>query len=255
MKIDQQFHQFIENALDPIISIDERGTIQSLNSRAEETFGWQTSEWVGRQLLETIVPSIQQNPLEQELKQAFHKRNRNSHSRILEISAVRRDGTLFPAEISITPFNIDNTSRLYIFFKDVSHKKQSASEFRQNEYRYRQLIRILIENCAYSVFVLDYKGKIASWNEDAEKVTGYTAKEIIGKSFATFYQDSDIKIGKPKKALQEAIETGHSEEKGWCIRKDGSRFYANILINSVMNHPNQLSSFSIIIRDISDTKK
>jgi PAS domain S-box-containing protein len=134
-----------------------------------------------------------------------------------------------------------------------SDKRGLAEEaLRDQEEKYRLLIDGVQD---YAIFALDPYGMVASWNAGAERIKGYRADEIIGKNFSRFYLQSDIDQGKPKAELQIAAACGRSEVEHWRVRKDGSRFWANVVITAAHNSSGSLLGFSEISRDISERKE
>ena len=103
--------------------------------------------------------------------------------------------------------------------------------------------------------MLDTRGFIISWNEGAKKIKGYSAQEIIGKHFSTFYIEEDLESKKPERELIIALATGKYEEEGWRKRKDGSLFWANVIITSVFNSEGAHIGFSKITRDLTEKKR
>jgi PAS domain S-box-containing protein len=106
----------------------------------------------------------------------------------------------------------------------------------------------------YAIFMLDPKGFIVSWNEGAQRIKQYTEEEIIGKHFSIFYTAEDLESGKPERELKIAIETGKYEEEGWRIKKDGTKFWANVLITAIFNNAHELVGFAKITRDLTERK-
>jgi len=134
-----------------------------------------------------------------------------------------------------------------------SIKRGLAEEaLRDQEEKYRLLIDGVQD---YAIFTLDPHGMVASWNAGAERIKGYRADEIIGKNFSRFYLQSDIDQGKPKAELQIAAASGRSEVEHWRVRKDGSRFWASVVITAARNSSGSLLGFSEISRDISERKE
>src|SRR5439155_25478788 len=112
-------------------------------------------------------------------------------------------------------------------------------------------LRLMIENVKdYAIFLLDPQGRVASWNPGAERMKGYAVEEIIGQHFSRFYAPEDTTSGKPARELEIAATTGHFEEEGWRIRKDGSRFWASIVLSAVRNRAGELIGFTKITRDM-----
>lgn len=116
-----------------------------------------------------------------------------------------------------------------------------------------QYFRLLVDAVKdYAIFMLDANGKVASWNHGAERMKGYRAAEIIGKHFSCFYPEEDVRAGKPQQELQIAAQDGTYEEEGWRVRKDGSRFWAQVVITALRNHRGALVGFAKISRDATE---
>jgi PAS domain S-box-containing protein len=116
--------------------------------------------------------------------------------------------------------------------------------------------RLLIEGVKdYAIFMIDPRGYIESWNMGAEKIKGYKADEIIGQHFSIFYPEEDIQRDKPGYELKVAAEVGRFEDEGWRIRKDGSRFWANVLITALRDKEGTLRGFGKVTRDLTDRKQ
>ena len=116
--------------------------------------------------------------------------------------------------------------------------------------------RLLVEGSKdYAIFMLDPTGRIASWNPGAERIKQYRADEIIGQHFSRFYSADDVQAGKPERELQVASTEGRYEEEGWRLRKDGSRFWANVIITALRDDTGKLRGFSKVTRDMTDRKQ
>ena len=117
------------------------------------------------------------------------------------------------------------------------------------------LYRLSIEQTReYAVFLLDTDGRILTWNAGAEAIKGYAADEIIGRHFSIFYAPEALQIGWPAHELKVATQEGRFEDEGWRIRKDGSRFWANVVITALRDDNGKLVAFSKITRDLTDRK-
>jgi PAS domain S-box-containing protein len=117
----------------------------------------------------------------------------------------------------------------------------------------QQQLRVLVEAVQdYAIFMLDAEGRIQTWNAGAKRIKGYDASEIIGKHFSCFYSEEDVKNEKPKRMLELAIRDGRSEDEGWRIRKDGSRFWANIIITALKDSHGKLIGFAKVTRDFTE---
>ncbi|HEX5061793.1 MAG TPA: ATP-binding protein [Kofleriaceae bacterium] len=119
-----------------------------------------------------------------------------------------------------------------------------------------QLFRLMVANVRdYAIFMLDPTGHIATWNQGAERIKGYTAEEIIGKHFSVFYPRHDVEAGKCEMELRVAAETGRFEDENWRVRKDGTQFWANVLITAVHDDAGKLVGFAKVTRDLTERKR
>jgi PAS domain S-box-containing protein len=125
--------------------------------------------------------------------------------------------------------------------------EERTAELRKSEEQYRTLIDGIKD---YAILMLDREGRVASWNECAERTKGYTREEILGKHFGCFYPEEDVRRGHPEKILQIAARDGHYEEDGWRLRKDGSRFWGNVSLTAIRNEHGEVTGFSKVTRDI-----
>jgi PAS domain S-box-containing protein len=117
------------------------------------------------------------------------------------------------------------------------------------------MYRLLVDRVRdYAIFALDTTGHVLSWNEGAQRLKGWTASEIIGKHFSTFYPDYDIASGKPAYELEGAIREGRFEDEGWRIRKDGSRMWANVVITAIRDAAGELIGFAKVTRDLTERR-
>lgn len=135
---------------------------------------------------------------------------------------------------------------------DVTEQKHTEHALAQSEDQFRSLIEGTRD---YAIFMLDPQGCILSWNLGAERINGYKAGEIIGKHFSVFYPDEDIKSGKPQHGLKIAAAEGRFTTGGWRIRKDGSRFWADVVITALYDGGNHLRGFSKVTRDVTERKR
>ncbi len=133
-----------------------------------------------------------------------------------------------------------------------SLRKQAGEQGLTAEERFRLLVESVRD---YALFVLDASGNITTWNAGAERIKGYTADEIIGSHFSRFYPAEDVQAGKCERELEAAEREGRFEDEGWRIRKDGSRFWANVVISPVRDRGGKLLGFSKVTRDLTDRKR
>jgi len=129
-------------------------------------------------------------------------------------------------------------------------RQLGEDDLRESEERFRLLVQSVKD---YAIFMLDPDGYVTTWNAGAERINGYTAGEIIGKHFSVFYPESD-KYTKPPRELAIAVETGVYEEEGWRIRKDGSTFWASVVITAVRTADGRLTGFAKVTRDLTERR-
>ncbi len=133
-------------------------------------------------------------------------------------------------------------------------QKANALEAELALHRSEEQLRLLVESAQdYAIFLLDPDGRVATWNLGAQRIKGYQASEIIGKHFSIFYPEEDLRVGKPQMELEIATAVGRFEDEGgWRLRKDGSRFWANVIITALRDSSGNLRAFSKITRDITE---
>lgn len=129
---------------------------------------------------------------------------------------------------------------------------EAYQELRESEERYRLLVECVKD---YAIFMLSPGGHVMSWNQGAQTIKGYSREEILGRHFSAFYPPEDILAGKPKRELEIAVEEGRFEDEGWRVRKDGSRFWANVIITPQRDTRGELKGFTKVTRDITERKK
>src|SRR5438876_11246376 len=114
-----------------------------------------------------------------------------------------------------------------------------------------ELYQLLVDSVVdYAIFALDSDGNVATWNKGAQRLKGYTAEEIVGRHFSVFYPEEDVRANKPRRELQIAREKGRIEDEGWRVRKDGSRFWANVVITALRDGSGTLVGFAKVTRDL-----
>jgi PAS domain S-box-containing protein len=119
-----------------------------------------------------------------------------------------------------------------------------------------ELLGLLVDAVEeYALFMLDPQGVVMTWNPGARRIKGFTRDEIVGRHFSAFYTDDEIRAGKPERELRRAVTEGRSRDEGWRVRKDGSRFWANVLITAVYGDDGQLEGFAKITRDETERRK
>ncbi len=120
------------------------------------------------------------------------------------------------------------------------------------EDHYRLLVQSVVD---YAIYMLDPNGIVTSWNKGAQSIKGFTEEEIIGQHFSAFYTPEDRAAGMPQQVLETAAREGRYEAEAWRIRKDGTRFWANVVVDAIRNDSNELVGFAKITRDMTEKRK
>jgi PAS domain S-box-containing protein len=152
---------------------------------------------------------------------------------------VRKDGTRFWAAVVIDAIH-GSSGDLIGFAKitrDITERRQAQDSLSASERQFRLLVNGVTD---YALYMLDPNGIVTSWNAGAQRIKGYTAAEIIGQHFSRFYTDSERAAGVPMRALQTAMTEGRFEAESWRVRKDGSLFWANVVIDPIRGDDGQV---------------
>lgn len=248
---DEKFRRLLEAAPDAMVIVDQTGRMVLVNSQTERLFGY-TREELLQQPVEILIPEKFRGRHAQH-REAYHE---SPHPRPmgtgLELLARRKDGSTFPVEISLSPLEEEGGVLVTAAIRDVTERKRAEEALRQSSERFRSLVEEVKD---YAIFMLDPGGRILSWNEGAQKIKGYAAEEIIGQHFKRFFLDEDIERGKPDEELKLAAAEGRWEEEGWRLRKDGSRFWADVVITASHDKDGTLLGFTKVTRDITEGKR
>ncbi|AWB20337.1 PAS domain S-box protein [Methylobacterium currus] len=129
---------------------------------------------------------------------------------------------------------------------------REAAALRASEERYRLLLQSVTD---YAIFMLDRDGVVANWNAGARRIKGYEAEEIVGQHFSRFYTEEDRDAGVPARALATAAERGKVEAEGWRVRRDGTRFWASVVIDAIIGEEGRLVGFAKVTRDVTERKR
>jgi PAS domain S-box-containing protein len=248
---EERFRLLVESVEDyAIFMLDPSGHVASWNAGAQRIKGYTADEIIGRHFRSFYRPEQQQarHP-EHELELAL----RDGHYEE-EGWRVRKDGTEFWANVVITAV-FDDSGRHIGFAKvtrDITAKRKTEQALRASEERFRLLLEAVQD---YAIFMLDPSGHVASWNVGAQQNQGYTAEEIIGQHFRVFYPPERQALQQPESELEVALREGHYEEEGWRIRKDGSRFWANVVITAVYNAHGEHIGFAKVTRDVTERRR
>src|SRR4051794_6337156 len=233
-----------------IFALDPTGHVLSWNAGAERIKGYTRDEILGHHFSEFYPPEdVADGKPPWELETAAREGRLED-----EGWRVRKDGTYFWANVVITALR-DKRGELVGYAKvtrDLSERRRAEEVLRESEERFRLLVQGVKD---YAIFMLDPKGFVSSWNEGAQRIKGYTAREIIGRHFSTFYPAEDLAAGKPAWELEVAERDGSVEDEGWRLRKDGTRFWANVVITALHNARGELVGFAKVTRDLTERRE
>lgn len=232
-----------------IIALDPQGHILTWNSGAERLEGYTFEEIAGLDIAIFFTPE---------------DRKHAKPARALSLAAttgrtedegwhVRKDGTRFWASTLITPLRADDGDLLGFaaVIHDLTDQRRAMDEFRRSEQRFRLLVQSVKD---YAIFMLDPTGHIVTWNEGARRIKGYAQEEIVGQHFSVFYPAEDVRAAKPTRELEIAQKEGEYKEEGWRVRKDGSVFWASVVITAVWDARQTLAGFAKVTRDLTERR-
>lgn len=217
--------------------------IQFWNRGAQQMYGWTQAEAIGRlapDLLGSEYPMAIETVEGELVRQGrwegvFRQRHRDGHFiTVLGRWAIHRDSAGVPD--AILEVNTDITA-----LREVEARRATT------EHMFEMLVSSVRD---YAIFMLDTAGRVQSWNLGAQRIKGYTASEIIGQHFSLFYPDDDRRAGKPETALKIAAQEGRYEDQGWRLRKDGKKFWADVIITAVRDQAGVLRGYSKVTRDM-----
>ena len=247
------------------IATDEKGVIQLFNIGAERMLGYSAAEVVNR-----ITPADISDPreviaraqaLSAELatpitpgfEALVFKASRGIED-IYELTYIRKDGSRFPAIVSVTALrDAQETIIGYLLIgTDNSARKRIEEQLRWTEESFRLMVESVTD---YAIVMLDPKGCVVSWNAGAQRIIGYSAEEIVDQHLSRFYLDADVESGKPQRDLDVATAEGRCQDEGWRTRKDGSRFWANVVTTAIRDQAGTLRGFAKLTRDLTERRQ
>lgn len=250
LSITDPFRLLVQSIVDyAIYMLDPNGFVTSWNAGAEKIKGFQTEEIVGQHFSKFYTDEDREAGLPQRVLETARKEGKFEG----EGWRVRKDGSRFWASVVVDRIN-DEKGRLVGFAKitrDMTEKRDAQIKLLDAERRFRLLVQGVTD---YAIFMLDPEGRVTNWNAGAERIKGYRPEEIIGEHFSRFYSPDDVEAGVPKRALETARETGRYEAEGWRIRKDGTRFWASVVLDAIRDEDGQLIGFAKITRDMTERR-
>jgi len=247
------------------IATDEKGVIQLFNVGAERMLGYAAAE-----VVDQITPADISDPQEVIARAAALSRELGTTitpgfdalafkaSRgiedIYELTYIRKDGSRFPAIVSVTALRDDHAAVIgYLLIgTDNSARKHVEEKLRWTEESFRLMVESVTD---YAIVMLDPEGHVVSWNTGAERIKGYDAEEIVGQHFSRFYPPEEVADDKPRRDLDLAAASGRHENEGWRVRKDGSTFWANGVITAIRGQAGELRGFAQLTRDLTERNK
>ena len=247
---DGRYRLLVEAVTDyAIYMLDPEGRITSWNPGAQRFKGYAADEIIG-----------------QHFSQFYGEEDRRTGlpARALEISAregkfesegwrIRKDGSRFWAHVVIDPIRSPD-GRLVGYAKitrDLTERKAAEHALRLKEEQFRMLVQSVTD---YALYMVDADGHVSSWNQGAERIKQYRADEIIGQHFSRFYTEVDRRKGDPQNALATARREGRFEKEGWRVRKDGTQFWAHVVIDPIHDEAGAIIGFAKITRDITERR-
>jgi PAS domain S-box-containing protein len=243
------YRRLVEDVSDyAIFMLDPQGHVMTWNRGGQRLKGYSAEEVIGRHF-SMFYPkaALDVGWPEHELREA------SAHGRFEDEGwRVRKDRSLFWASVVITAlYEGDELVGFAKITRDLTERRENEERLRQSEERFRALIETAQD---YAIFLLDPSGHVATWNAGAARTKGYKAAEIIGKHFSVFYPDEANARGWPQHELAEAARLGRFEDEGWRVRKDGTQFWANVVIAALRDHDGKLIGFSKITRDLTERR-
>ncbi|MBB4864769.1 PAS domain S-box-containing protein [Pseudomonas nitritireducens] len=248
---DARYRLLVEAVTDyAIYMLDPDGRVSSWSSGAQRLKGYAADEILGQHFSRFYTPADREAGLpEHALGEAARVGRYES-----EGWRLHRDGSSFWAHVVIDA--IRDVSGELLGFAKITRDRTEQHETEQALRRSEQHFRLLVNGVTdYALYMLDPQGNVTSWNPGAERIKGYCPEEIIGRRFDCFYGEDDRQAGIPQSSLDTALAEGRYEEERQQMRKDGSRFWANIVIDPVFDDSGKLVGFAKITRDITDKKR
>jgi PAS domain S-box-containing protein len=236
---------------DAIFVTDAQGVIRGANPRAAELFGYTQAELFGMPI-ESLVPERFRG------RHPSHRENYNAHPRArqmggaMNLFGLRKDGSEFPVDIMLKPLVTPSGPVVLSFVRDTTEQRMAQEAARRSDLQLRSIVESVAD---YAIYLLDRDGCVMTWNAGAERIKGYSSEEILGLHFSRFFIEEEVDRGRPAELLRLAAERGRVEEEAWRVRKDGSRFWADVILTAIRDEAGQLTGFAKVTRDFTDRKR
>jgi PAS domain S-box-containing protein len=248
---DGRYRLLIEAVTDyAIYMLDPEGVISSWNPGAQRFKGYTASEVIGSHFSRFYIDEDRKAGLPARALETSAREGKFEN----EGWRVRKDGSRFWAHVVIDPIRSPD-GQIVGFAKitrDLTERRAAEKRLRQNEEQFRLLVQGVTD---YALYMIDPEGYVSSWNAGAERIKQYSADEIIGQHFSKFYTEGDRLKGEPQKALDTARRAGRFEKEGWRVRKNGTQFWANVVIDPIRDETGTLIGFAKVTRDITERKE
>lgn len=254
---DEPFRTLVDGIQDyAVFLVDHDGRILTWNAGAELIAGYTTNEIVGRPIDVLYTPDAVAKGLPTILRRQAKQFGRAED----EGWRVRKDGARFWGELVVSSLTDSDGNCLGYahVVRDLTERRVAETERtrrRDDLLRLEERFRLLVESVDdYAIFMLDPHGIVTTWNIGAERIKGYKATEIIGRHFSVFRTEEDIRSGACERELFLAAQNGKAEEESWRVRKDGSRFWANVILTSIRDSTGALMGYAKITRDLTQRR-
>jgi PAS domain S-box-containing protein len=247
---DDIHRRIIDTIDDPaLLALDAGGKVSAWSAAATRMLGWKANEIIGRD----CAVLFRAADVDAGEPSRFLAVGRSAGSMQSEGWRRRKDGEDVHVLTRTTTLHDDDGAFVGLVdaLTEIGPEDGSGEALRESEERFSLLVRSVHD---YGIFMLDPTGHIVSWNEGAANIKGYTAAEIIGRHFSTFYPPEDIASRKPDYELEVAAAVGRFEDEGWRLRKDGSAFWANVVITALRGPDGRLVGFAKVTRDLTDRR-
>jgi PAS domain S-box-containing protein len=247
----QRFQLLVNAVTDyAIYMLDPTGRIATWNSGAARLKGYGQEEILGRHFSDFFTEEDRASGVPGKALQAAARDGRFE----AEGWRVRKDGSRFCAHVIIERI-MDEGGSLVGFAKitrDVTQKREAQRALYESEQRFRMLVQGVQD---YAIYMLDRHGVVTNWNTGAEAIKGYKAEEIVGQHFSRFYTEEDRQGGEPQRALETAVREGRYENEALRVRRDGTTFWANVVVDPIFNQSGELIGFAKITRDVTERRQ
>ena len=237
----------LEASLDPLVTIGPDGKITDMNAATEAVTGCARATLIGTDFSDYFTDP-------ENARAGYQQVFREGFVRDYPLEVRHRDGSITSVLYNASVYRDEDGNVVGIFAaaRDITKRKRAEEALQQIEQRFSSMLENVRD---YAIIFLDLDGRIASWNKGAERIKGYRAEEIVGQHFSRFYPPADIANGKPERELQVVTAEGRFEDEDWRVRKDGSRFWANVVISALRDAGGKVNGFVKITRDLTARKQ